>query len=282
MIRRVLYQLMCAPSLNIWIPLRINSEIGLTFGEMEVSLFIFSCRISFILRWQQINNNDDKFVGDTECSWLVSYWTFVRSLLLYLTSKCWYFPTSLGAFWLYDCTGKSFTRVERSNWSASRRDQVDYHWSQYGWSTRAACSCILQVSSVHFRRLEACHYINVRADCDSPKILFIWPRFLSAPSLSYTLLVLYVPHFSHLSPILVTFGSPAIGNTEFCGFVHRRVSPSGGIRVFNDRDVVTYIAQLVGYTHAGKHLNSPLYINCHIYSCEIARHHLFWWEILTI
>ena len=76
-------------------------------------------------------------------------------------------------------------------------------------------------------------------------------------------------HFSHLSPFLVTFGSPAIGNNEFCGFVDRRVSPSGGIRVFNDCDVVTHIAQLVGYAHAGKLLRSPLYLNCHIYSYDM-------------
>lgn len=42
-----------------------------------------------------------------------------------------------------------------------------------------------------------------------------------------------------------------MGNDEFCSFVERRVSPAGGIRVWNDFDAVPYLAQLVGFRHAG-------------------------------
>ena len=37
-------------------------------------------------------------------------------------------------------------------------------------------------------------------------------------------------YYCHMVPILVTFGSPAIGNTAFCEFVERRVSPAGGLQ----------------------------------------------------
>ena len=58
-------------------------------------------------------------------------------------------------------------------------------------------------------------------------------------------------YYSHMSPVLVTFGSPSVGNSEFCAFLNRQVSPAGGIRVFNEYDPVAYLAQIVGYSHAG-------------------------------
>jgi len=58
-------------------------------------------------------------------------------------------------------------------------------------------------------------------------------------------------YYSHMSPVLVTFGSPSIGNSEFCNFIERKVSPAGGIRMWNDFDAVPYLAQIVGYKHAG-------------------------------
>ena len=58
-------------------------------------------------------------------------------------------------------------------------------------------------------------------------------------------------YYSHMSPVLVTFGSPSVGNSEFCEFLNRQVSPAGGIRVFNEYDPVVYLAQIVGYSHAG-------------------------------
>ena len=54
-----------------------------------------------------------------------------------------------------------------------------------------------------------------------------------------------------MSPVLVTFGSPSIGNAEFCNYIERRVSPAGGLRVWNDFDAIPYLAQIVGYKHAG-------------------------------
>ena len=54
-----------------------------------------------------------------------------------------------------------------------------------------------------------------------------------------------------MSPVLVTFGSPSVGDSEFCAFVNRQVSPAGGIRVFNEKGPVAYLAQIVGYSHAG-------------------------------
>lgn len=50
---------------------------------------------------------------------------------------------------------------------------------------------------------------------------------------------------------MVTFASPAIGNTAFCRLLDCCGQPYGGLRVWNDFDVVPAIAQLVGYKHAG-------------------------------
>jgi hypothetical protein len=49
----------------------------------------------------------------------------------------------------------------------------------------------------------------------------------------------------------VTFASPAIGNDAFCRLLECCGRPFGGLRLWNDFDVVPSIAQLVGYKHAG-------------------------------
>lgn len=52
-------------------------------------------------------------------------------------------------------------------------------------------------------------------------------------------------------PTLVTFAAPSIGNEAFCDFVNQNVYPHGGIRIWNDDDVVPYVPLLIGYGHAG-------------------------------
>lgn len=49
----------------------------------------------------------------------------------------------------------------------------------------------------------------------------------------------------------MTFASPAIGNEAFCRLLDCCGRPYGGLRLWNDFDVVPIIAQLVGYKHAG-------------------------------
>lgn len=58
-------------------------------------------------------------------------------------------------------------------------------------------------------------------------------------------------YFCELRARLVTFASPAIGNAAFCRLLDCCGQPYGGLRVWNDFDVVPSIAQLVGYRHAG-------------------------------
>jgi len=50
---------------------------------------------------------------------------------------------------------------------------------------------------------------------------------------------------------LVTFASPAIGNDGFCRMLNTYARPAGGLRIWNEYDVVPSIAQLVGFKHAG-------------------------------
>jgi hypothetical protein len=58
-------------------------------------------------------------------------------------------------------------------------------------------------------------------------------------------------YYCELKARLVTFASPAIGNAAFCRLLDCCGQPYGGLRVWNDFDVVPSIAQLVGYKHAG-------------------------------
>lgn len=58
-------------------------------------------------------------------------------------------------------------------------------------------------------------------------------------------------YYCELKARLVTFASPAIGNAAFCRLLDCCGQPYGGLRVWNDFDVVPAIAQLVGYKHAG-------------------------------
>jgi hypothetical protein len=44
---------------------------------------------------------------------------------------------------------------------------------------------------------------------------------------------------------------PSIGNNDFALFVEKKVSPAGGLRVYNSGDPVPEITKLVGYIHAG-------------------------------
>lgn len=50
---------------------------------------------------------------------------------------------------------------------------------------------------------------------------------------------------------LVTLASPAIGNEGFCRMLDTYARPAGGLRIWNEFDVVPSIAQLVGFRHAG-------------------------------
>ena len=52
-------------------------------------------------------------------------------------------------------------------------------------------------------------------------------------------------------PLLVTFGAPAVGDAAFCEAVEAAAAPGGGLRVWNDYDVVPSVSQIVGLEHAG-------------------------------
>ncbi|CAM9554754.1 unnamed protein product [Phaeothamnion confervicola] len=70
-------------------------------------------------------------------------------------------------------------------------------------------------------------------------------------SLGGAIAQLAAAHFGHLEPTLVTFAAPAAGDAAFCAHVEAVAHPYGGLRVYNENDVVPVIAQLVGYRHAG-------------------------------
>merc|ERR1711871_359868 len=89
--------------------------------------------------------------------------------------------------------------------------------------------------------------INELLDDLSPNIRLI----VTGHSMGGALAQIAAAYYSHMSPVLVTFGSPSVGDSEFCAFVNRQVSPAGGIRVFNEYDPVVSLAQIVGYSHAG-------------------------------
>ena len=51
--------------------------------------------------------------------------------------------------------------------------------------------------------------------------------------------------------ILVTAGAPAVGNAAFVDWLTPRVAPHGGLRLYNDGDIVPLLSVPVGYRHAG-------------------------------
>jgi Lipase (class 3) len=57
-------------------------------------------------------------------------------------------------------------------------------------------------------------------------------------------------HYQY-APVLVTLATPATGNIAFCRHLDNTAIPHGGIRLWNEADVVPLLANLVGYRHAG-------------------------------
>jgi pimeloyl-ACP methyl ester carboxylesterase len=52
-------------------------------------------------------------------------------------------------------------------------------------------------------------------------------------------------------PQLITFGAPATGNSEFAAHVNAHAQPNGGLRCWNQADVIVTIAMAAGYRHNG-------------------------------
>ena len=74
---------------------------------------------------------------------------------------------------------------------------------------------------------------------------------MTGHSMGGALAQLAAAYFNDLKPWLVTIGAPAVGNINFCRHLDDFAQPFGGIRVWNEYDIVPYIALLVGYSHAG-------------------------------
>ena len=74
---------------------------------------------------------------------------------------------------------------------------------------------------------------------------------LTGHSMGGALAQIAAAHFADRDPFLVTFAAPAVGNAQFCAYINRRVAPYGGLRVWNEYDVVPYLTLFVGYEHAG-------------------------------
>lgn len=74
------------------------------------------------------------------------------------------------------------------------------------------------------------------------------------------------------STYLIHIGSPAIGNPAFVKALTTKVHPFGGIRIWNDLDVVPILALFVGYEHAGipiqlqvtSHMKEAFYSSCQL------------------
>ena len=78
------------------------------------------------------------------------------------------------------------------------------------------------------------------------------PRlFFTGHSMGGAVAQLAAAHYHLHSPWLVTFGAPSLGNSAFVRHVEDFVRPFGGLRLWNELDSVPYLAQLVGYRHAG-------------------------------
>ena len=74
---------------------------------------------------------------------------------------------------------------------------------------------------------------------------------LTGHSMGGALAQIAAAYFAHLSPWLVTFAAPAVGNARFSRHLRTFARPFGGVRVWNEYDVVPYLTLLVGYVHAG-------------------------------
>ena len=70
-------------------------------------------------------------------------------------------------------------------------------------------------------------------------------------SMGGALAQLAAAYYAHLTPWLVTFAAPAVGNGAFCQHLRQYARPFGGIRVWNEFDAVPYLPLLVGYEHTG-------------------------------
>lgn len=70
-------------------------------------------------------------------------------------------------------------------------------------------------------------------------------------SMGGALATLAAAHFWARRPSLVTFGAPAVGSDAFVSHVRAHARPAGGLRVWNEGDVIVTIALAAGYRHAG-------------------------------
>ena len=70
-------------------------------------------------------------------------------------------------------------------------------------------------------------------------------------SMGGALAQLAAAHFSDISPHLITFSSPAVGNYKFIQHLEKHVQPEGGIRMWNEYDAVPYLALVVGFQLGG-------------------------------
>lgn len=76
--------------------------------------------------------------------------------------------------------------------------------------------------------------------------------YIVGHSMGGALAQLAAAYYAVCKPYLVTIAAPAVGNKQFCDYVCKYVYPSGGgIRVWNEYDIVPYLAMIVGYDHVG-------------------------------
>jgi hypothetical protein len=52
-------------------------------------------------------------------------------------------------------------------------------------------------------------------------------------------------YYYQYAPVLVTLATPATGNIAFCRHLDRITKPHGGIRLWNEADIVPLLANLV-------------------------------------
>lgn len=117
---------------------------------------------------------------------------------------------------------------------------------------------------------------------------------ITGHSLGGALAQLGAAYYAHLSPVLITFGMPSVGNDDFVEFVEMNVHPNGGIRVHNEDDVVPEAAKIAGHQHSGvpiktyvKESAKQLYLNCTVGEIlptfhGLAPHIIFTWGGITV